>query len=193
MRWHFWKCKQMLWLWISTGWGLKPIHPLKSHCTKAFKFYTIQGDKTAQLFFFWFPLVSSDLYDLCTSLLPQPPIFYTYINLSFHILSQSGFPWKKKEGNLQHRRQVTKNSNYVLQWSKTDETGAAVALKPQDTPIHTVQHIEKMTETHFCARSQRHIRIQTTVTIAHASCSFSCSVIERNKISFTYALTGNEM
>ena len=158
MRWHFWKCKQMLWLWISTGWGLKSIHPLKSHCTKAFKSYTIQRDETAELFFFWFSLVSSDLYDLCTHLSPQPPKFYTFINLSFHILSQNGAPRKKKEGSLQRREQVTKNSNYVLQWSKTDETGAAVALKPQDTPIHTVQHIEEMTETHSCAHKSETVR-----------------------------------
>lgn len=193
MRWHFWKCKQMLWLWISTGWGLKPIHPLKSHCTKAFKSYTIQGDKTAELLFYWFSLVSSDLNDLCTRLSPQPHIFYTYINLSFHILSQSGFPWKKKEWSLQHRRQVTKNSNYVLQWSKTDETRAAVALKPQDTTIHTVQHIGEMTETHLRDTKTNMNTYIHTVTLTHVSCSFSCSVIEWDKISFTYTLTGNEM
>lgn len=80
MCWHFWKCKQMLWLWISTGWGLKSIHPLKSHRTKALKSYTIQRDETAELFFFWFCSVSSDLFNLCTRLSPLPSAL-----LSLHI------------------------------------------------------------------------------------------------------------
>lgn len=48
-----------------------------------------------------------------------------------------------RDGSLQHREQVTKNSNYVLQWSTTDEIGAGVAVKLQDTVIHTVQASQK--------------------------------------------------
>lgn len=181
MCWHFWKCKQMLWLWISTGWGLKPIHPVKSHCTKAFKSYTIQQDETAELFF-WLCSAPSDLFNLCTRLQPLPPNFSTFIYLSFHILSQNDAPWEKREERLQHREQVTKNSNYVLQWSTTNETGAGVALKPQDTMIHTVQHKEKMT--YSCTMSepqtQRHIWIYIlyNITMVHASCNLSYSLTE---------------
>lgn len=91
MCWHFWKCKQMLWLWISTGWGLKSIHPLKSHCTKAFKSYTIQRDETAELVFFCFCLVSSDLSNLCTRLSPLPPAFlllYIHLSIVSHPLTE---------------------------------------------------------------------------------------------------------
>ncbi len=146
MCWHFWKCKQTLWLWISTGWGLKSIHPLKSHCTKALKSYNIQRDETAELFFFFFfssCSVSSDLSDLLhlslTSTVSLPSCCYKFIyrlTSSHRVMLHEG----RKEKSLQ---QVTKNSNYVLQWSTTDETGAGVALKPQDTMIHSIQQREK--------------------------------------------------
>lgn len=184
MCWHFWKCKQMLRLWISTGWGLKSIHPLKSHCTKAFKSYTIQRDETAELFFFWFcwSLLTSLTFAPVSHLYRQPSCRYTFIYLSFPILSQNDAPRQKKEESLQHREQVTKNSNYVLQWSTSDETRAGVALKPQDTMIHIVQHKERNDKrTLMCTQTepqtQRNIWIQILYNPAmlHASCSFSNS------------------
>ena len=111
MFWHFWKCKQMLWLWIATGWGLKSIHPLKSHCTKAFKSYSIRQDESAELFFFFCVCsVSSDLFDLCTRVSPRPPAFlllYTFIYLSFHILSQNDAPREKKARSTESKSQRT--------------------------------------------------------------------------------------
>lgn len=50
---------------------------------------------------------------------------------------------RKRTKPTTQREQVTKNSNYVLQWSTTDETGARGALRPQDTTIRTVQPEEK--------------------------------------------------
>lgn len=62
------------------------------------------------------------------------------------------------DGSLQHREQVTKNSNYVLQWSTTDGIGAGVALKLQDTVIHTVQASKTNGRATLCTQSgpQRH-------------------------------------
>lgn len=66
-----------------------------------------------------------------------------------------------REESLQHREQVTKNSNYVLQWSKTDETGAGVAVNPQDTMIHTVQHKGKKCQGHTHVNTVRTIKTKT--------------------------------
>lgn len=157
----------MLWLWNSTGWGLKSIHPLKSHCTKAFKSYSITAgrDSAAPLMplrLLW-PL--QPLHSSRTSTV-SPPVAVRHPSIypSFHILSLDDAPWEEREESLQHREQVTKNGNYVLQWSTTDETGAGVALKPQDTEIHTVRHKEKW---------QEHTRVRTvraTNTKEHMDC-----------------------
>lgn len=139
MCWHFCKCKQMFWLWVSTGWGLKAIHPLKLHCTKAFRPYSIQQDETRN---------SSSAWSHLTSL-----TFVLVFYLSFHILSPKDAPWERKEESLQHTKRVTKNSNYVLQWSTTDETGAGGALKPPNATVHTAEHC---TALHITALSIRH-------------------------------------
>lgn len=63
---------------------------------------------------------------------------------------------RKRTKPTTQREQVTKNSNYVLQWSTTDETGAGGALRPQDTTIRTVQPEEKKNDrdTLMCRQSE---------------------------------------
>lgn len=162
MCWHFWNCKQTRWLWISRGWGLKSIHPLKSHCTKEFKSYTIQNDKTATLFFHRF--ISSDLFNLCTCLSPLPPNFYTIISLLFHILSQNDATHEKQ--GKKRKPAVSKSQRTATMCFSGPHLIKVELLQlwgPQDTIRNTVQHKE---DTFMCTQwepqTQKHMWILTT-------------------------------
>ena len=91
MCWHFWKCKQMLWLWISTRWGLKSIHPLKSHCTKAFKSFAIQrgrrDSRTLLPLILLGPFLTSLTFALVPHLYRQPSCRSLYIFIYLSIVS----------------------------------------------------------------------------------------------------------
>lgn len=106
-------------------------------------------------------LVSSDLFDLSTRASPLPPEF-----LCSHPPTVS-YPltgWcltRDKEGSLQRTEQVTKKSNYVLQWSKTDETGAAEAPRYPDAYCTTQGRDDR----HSCANRPTHRHKDTTCSV----------------------------
>lgn len=162
MCWHFWKCKQMLRLWISTSKGLKSIHSLKSRCTKAFKSYGISARQKQNSPSFCFKLGSLLTYltfALNSHLYCQTSCRYTFIYVSSHILSQNDAPWEKREEKaLQHREASHKEQQLCAsvvhnRWNRS--RCSSEAPRYHDTYC-TTQKGKKMTETHSCAHSQNH-------------------------------------
>lgn len=110
------------------GRGLTPpVYPLESRRAKSIKTQTRSaGDDEGRARLFPFRSLSADLLDLfCYLYLPAP--------------SRNDVPRENRACNTVGGGGATRNSNYVLQWSTTDETGAGGAPRPQDTSVRTVQ------------------------------------------------------
>ena len=151
----------MLWLWISTGWGLKSIHPLKSHCTKAFKSYSITAgrDSAAPLMSLRLLWPLQPLHSSRTSTISPPCTVAVRSSIYLSIVSHSLTGWCSVRGERRkpaaqrasHKERQLFASVVHDRWNRS--WCSSEAPRYWDTYCTTQR---KMTGTHSCAHSQSH-------------------------------------